>query len=343
MEKLQASPENLIELEDRYRFSRRIMAERISMNYAGCVITSTQQERMEQYGHRAYRDAVDPSDGNHFSVIPPGVNRQVFSPKRTALDMIVRDRIKAARKRDISKGRRKLPIVLISSRLDPKKNHVGVVRAFAHSRPLRNKANLGIAVRTLGDPLHDFSSLTASERAVMEEIVEAINEADLWDLVMAFPLNSQAELAAAYRELAKRHSVFALTALYEPFGLAPLEAMSCGLPAVVTKNGGPSESMMEDGYEYGVLVDPADPEDIADGILRLLKTAKGWQKFSKAGIKRVIDKYTWDRTAEGYLTAFSDLIQETQSQDQIEIARWFSDPSVENEIPLESLSKLYFG
>ena len=34
----------------------------------------------------------------------------------------------------------------------------------------------------------------------------------------------------------------ALTALYEPFGLAPLEAMAAGLPAVVSKFVGPSAS-----------------------------------------------------------------------------------------------------
>ncbi len=313
------------------------------MQYAGCVITSTKQEQLEQYGHRVYQDVVDPVNDTYFSVIPPGVNQQVFSLKQTEADVIVSDRIKAAGKRDISKGRRQLPMVLISSRLDPKKNLIGVVRAFAYSLELREKANLGIAVRALENPLHDYGSLTAEEIAVMDEIVALINEADLWDVVMAFPLNGQAELAAAYRVLAKRQSVFALTALYEPFGLVPLEAMSCGLPTVVTKNGGPAESMMQDGKEFGVLVDPSDPADISDGILRVMESAHGWQKFSKAGIKRVTDKYTWDRTAEGYLTVFSDLIRENQPQDQIEIPFWFNNPSAENEIPLELLSKLYFG
>ncbi|MCL7454734.1 MAG: glycosyltransferase, partial [Anaerolineae bacterium] len=67
----------------------------------------------------------------------------------------------------------------------------------------------------------------------------------LWGKVSAFSLNSQQELASAYRYLSKRRSVFALTALYEPFGLAPLEAMAAGLPAIVTQNGGPSESLYE--------------------------------------------------------------------------------------------------
>ncbi len=43
-------------------------------------------------------------------------------------------------------------------------------------------------------------------------------------------------------------------ALYEPFGLAP-RLPSCGLPLVVTRNGGPSESLSDGGTDFGVLVD----------------------------------------------------------------------------------------
>lgn len=343
MEKLKASSGNLAKLEKKYHFSSRIIAERVSMNHAGRVITSTQLERTEQYGHVAYRGAIDPNDDARFAVIPPGVNRQVFSPKRTALDVVVRDQIKAARKRDLPKDRRKLSLVLVSSRLDPKKNHMGVVKAFAYSKKLRKQANLAIAVRTLDDPLHDYASLSKSERAVMSEIVATIEKHDLWDVITAFPLNSQAELAAAYRVLAKRNSVFALTALYEPIGLAPLEAMSCGLPAVVTNNGGPSESLVDGRKEFGVLVDPSDPEDIARGILKAIESPDKWKKLSEVGIERVNSKYTWDRTAEGYLRVMTELVEREPSQGELEIPPWFTKPSKKNAIPLERLSEIYFG
>ncbi len=342
MDKLHASPKNLAELEKSYCFSHRIIAERVSMNRAGRVVTSTQQEMREQYGHFAYRGAIDPADEAHFSVIPPGVNRDVFSPKRTALDIIVRDRIKDVLKRDISKRRRKLPLVLVSSRLDPKKNHIGVVNAFAHSKKLRKHANLAIAVRTLADPLHEYASLSASEKVVMEEIIALIEAYDLWDAVTAFPLNSQTELAAAYRVLTERKSVFALTALYEPFGLAPLEAMSCGLPVVVTKNGGPSESLLEGKMKFGVLVDPSNPDDIARGILKAVESPKKWKSLSEAGIERVISKYTWDRTAEGYLRVIAELVKQKSSRGEVEIPPWFTEPSSENEISLKALSDIYF-
>src|SRR5829696_3579054 len=96
--------------------------------------------------------------------------------------------------------------------------------------------------------------------------MEVMERARMRGLVSMFALRSQGQLAAAYRFFSARHSVFALTALYEPFGLAPLEAMAAGLPAVVTKNGGPSESLREGDQEYGILVDPTDPEDVGAGL-----------------------------------------------------------------------------
>jgi sucrose-phosphate synthase len=342
MKNLQATPGNLADLDGRFHFLRRILAERVSMSRANRVITSTFQERRDQYGHRAYQGAIDPADESRFCVIPPGVNRRIFSPEPTDLDVIIASRIRKARKRDISKGRRKLPVVLISSHLDAKKNQVGIVRAYAQNKELQEKANLALTARSLEDPLQDYTALTPSEKDVMEKIIVILDAHNLWDNVMSFPINSQAELAAAYRVLVERRSIFTLTSMYEPFGLAPLEAMSCGLPVVATRNGGPSESMIEGDREFGVLIDPADPAEIARGLLRIIGSDEEWDKFHQAGISRVRAKYTWERAAEGYLGVIDDLREAAPPTNPIEIPPWFSHPTAKNEIPLQTLSDLYF-
>ncbi len=342
MDKLNASRENLAELEERFHFSRRILAERVSMEWAGRIITSTYQERLEQYGHRAYRGAIDPQDDTRFAVIPPGVNRRIFNPDLTEVDKDIAERITAALKRDIDPERRNFPIVIASSRLDAKKNHLGLVRAFAESSELQKAANLAITIRGLKDPLRQYDELSSEEKAIMDQIVALIDAHALWGKTLAFSLNNQAELAAAYRQLARQRSVFALTALYEPFGLAPLEAMSCGLPAVVTKNGGPSESMVEGDREFGILVDPADPDDIARGLLRTVGSPEQWKTLQDVGIERVTSKYTWERTAEGYLRVLEDLREAAPRMGESKIPSWFTNPTPENEIPLETLANLYF-
>src|SRR3954447_5956333 len=56
--------------------------------------------------------------------------------------------------------------------------------------------------------------------------------------------------------------------LVEPLGQALLEAMACGRPVVATRIGGPPEFVPP---EAGVLVDPADEDELADA----LRTAAG--------------------------------------------------------------------
>ena len=143
----------------------------------------------------------------------------------------------------------------------------------------------------------------------------------------------------------QRRSVFALTALYEPFGLAPLEAAAAGLPVVATLNGGPSESLREGDKEYGVLVDPEDPADIARGLERLLCDAHEWEYFAQAGQQRVLKKYTWETTAENYLSAIAQMLSSPEGRrppELLPIHPYFRNPQPNTDISLEELSHIYF-
>ncbi len=349
MDKLHVTLDNLAEIDRRFNFKERLVAERLAMNHAARIITSTQQERVEQYTHRAYLGAIDPAgdDRDRFAVIPPGVNRRVFSPEPGEADPVVGARLEAALARDLPAERRTLPMVLCSSRLDQKKNHVGLVQAFVQNGSLQDVANLAIVVRGLDNPLQQRHQLKNEERAILDEIARLLDEYSLWHTITSFPLNNQAELAAAYRLAAGRRSVFALTAAYEPFGLAPLEAMSCGLPAVVTRNGGPSESLFDSqtGTKYGVLVNPADPADIAAGLLDALSTEESWRYYQRAGVDRVISRYTWDKTAEAYLATIEQALAAQPAgldRNSLPIPTYFSQPNATNQIDLSELAQLYF-
>lgn len=297
LEKLGMSLDNLGAMEERYHFSRRIEAERLAMTHASKIITSTNQERFEQYAHPLYAGAVDVNDDGKFSVIPPGVNLSVFN-----LAEQLHDRHYSGELQQLT-GEKDQPWVLVSSRLDEKKNIIGVVDAYAGDKELQDKAGLAICIRGVDDPFTSTEGLSDAEREVLQPILDRITEAGIRDKVIFLNIRSQAELASTYRFFAARHSVFALTAFYEPFGLAPIEAAACGLVCVATKNGGPSE-IFEDGS--GVLVDPFDSKDIARGLLSAMDNA---EQLSKMGYQRVISKYTWSKTADNYLLAISDTAQ----------------------------------
>lgn len=349
LDRLLAKPGTLVDdLDAHYFFSVRISAERVAMNHAARIITSTRQERMEQYGHATYQGAVDPDDDAKFAVVPPGVNLSIFDAGvRRPEDERIAGYLEQMLARDIAQQRRDLPAVLCSSRLDPKKNHIELVRAFAGSAELQAAANLLIVIRGAED-IHSREGLTITEQAVLDEVVAVCEAHDLWGKVSAFSLASQKELAAAYRHLSARRSAFALTALYEPFGLAPLEAMAAGLPAAVTRNGGPSESLYDGatGREFGVLVDPADPTDIAAGLLRLVGPEDEWDRLQEAGRERVLTRYTWDRTAAGYLSVLESILRDepvvSMSQEiqgpRLPIPACFWDPASETDLGVDPLA-----
>jgi sucrose-phosphate synthase len=244
MDKMGVSRRRIEEVDDKYRFSRRIVAERLSMNRSAVIVTSTSQERFNQYTHNAYRGAVDPTDDDRFAAIPPGVALQIFD-KSAAYEEEerVHEHVRECLERDLDESRLDLPCVIASSRLDPKKNHLSLVEAFASSPTLRESANLVVVTGSLENPLEGYKEADEGEREVLDSLMRVIEREELRGEVSMFALRSQRELAATYRYLAGMRSVFALTANYEPFGLAPLEAIAAGLPAVVTKYGGPSESL----------------------------------------------------------------------------------------------------
>lgn len=341
MDKMGANAERLPELEAHYHFATRLVGERLAMNHSGVNITSTSQERIEQYGHRAYAGAVAVEDDARFSVVPPGVNLEIFGLDAVAAgEEQTRRTVDERLARDLAPDRLDLPVVVASSRLDPKKNHFTIVEAFARDEQLRASANLVILTGSLGDPLRSDDGISEGELAVLRPIRDLIASAGMEGSVSAFALPGQDRLAAAYRYLARRRSVFCLTALYEPFGLAPLEAAAAGLPLVVTANGGPSESLVDADGEYGVLVDPADHVSVAGGLRRALGAE--WDELAARGRQRVLDRYTWDRTAEGYLAAIERAMAGVETT-LLPIPGWFGSPSLGDAFGADDLADLYLG
>ncbi len=296
LDKLGMQLSNAGEMEEEFHFSERIAAERLAMQTAARIITSTSQERLKQYAHPLYQGAVDVKDDTRFSVIPPGVNTRVFTTTATAADaqqhVAIADRC----------GDTDSPYIVCSSRLDEKKNILGIVRAYAGSCELQEMARLGLFIRGITDPFSEIGNLPAAEQAVLQPILDTISEAAIRSRVDFFDIRSQQALAASYRYFAVRGSVFALTAYYEPFGLAPIEAAACGLAIVATRNGGPVE-IFADGS--GLLVDPFDDQDIARGLHEALLRQ---QELAQLGIRRVRSTYTWDRTAELYRSVLESMI-----------------------------------
>ncbi len=77
----------------------------------------------------------------------------------------------------------------------------------------------------------------------------------------------------------------------EPFGLTPLDAMSCGVPVIAVNEGGYRETVKDRATGYLV---PRDPEIISKKIMFLLKNEKILEKMGKNGRRHILENYKWD-------------------------------------------------
>ena len=102
------------------------------------------------------------------------------------------------------------------------------------------------------------------------------------------------------RDTFHRSHSFVLPSLAESFSVATAEAMSCGLPVVATKCGGPEWFV---GPDTGILVDVGSPEALADGMAEVVTT---YGRFDRKRIRQsVTDRFGEDALRAQLLHVYS--------------------------------------
>jgi glycosyltransferase involved in cell wall biosynthesis len=82
---------------------------------------------------------------------------------------------------------------------------------------------------------------------------------------------------------------------YEPFGIAPLEAMACGVPVIASAVGGMLDTVL-DG-RTGLLVEPGNIGALAAAACGLLDNPSRRRQMAAAAVQRAGELYTWDAVA----------------------------------------------
>jgi len=94
----------------------------------------------------------------------------------------------------------------------------------------------------------------------------------------------------------------------ESFGLAALEGMACGVPAVCSRVGGVPE-VLRDGVE-GFLVEARDVEGMAARALEILSSPERQAEMSRAARQRALSSFC----SNNIIPLYEDLYQRTVSQ-----------------------------
>ncbi len=171
--------------------------------------------------------------------------------------------------------------ILTVGRLEPRKNHIGLIKAY---KRLRNQLKDVPRLVIVGQ--RDFR---------FKEIFEEIQSSGLEKQIIIMEDVEDEVLAHLYRSAL----CFVYPSFAEGFGIPLVEAMACGCP-VITSN---TTSMPEVVEDAGLLVNPVDDEQIAESMQRLIEDSALQADMSARGLKRVV-KFDWDSSASAMKQTF---------------------------------------
>jgi len=310
-QKLLGDGVSAVDLNRRYKIDQRIGVEEEVLNQADLIVTSTRQEIEEQYG--LYQNKERPE----FVVIPPGLDVERFYPYyRDMLPQNDKDEAAMFARASVLQELNRFflhpdkPLILALCRPDKRKNISGLVRAYGEDLDLQAMANLAI----FAGIRRDIESMEDNEREVLTEMLLRLDRYDLYGK-MAIPKKHdfESEVPELYRIAAEKSGVFVNPALTEPFGLTLLEASATGLPFVATKDGGPKDIVAN--CKNGILVNPAKSWEVSSALKTIIADREKWETFSKNGIMKVRQHYTWESHARKYVNKIEKLAAQTETTD----------------------------
>ena len=165
--------------------------------------------------------------------------------------------------------------LLFIGRIEQRKNIENSVKAF---EILKEKYELPHKLVLAGKPGHGYESIRSqiSNSKFQNDIVELgyISDEEKWELL-------------------KRADVFVFPTLYEGFGIPVLEAQSAGCPVVASNN----SSIPEVALESAILVDPQNPEEIAESINLLISDKSAKNAIIGKGLENV-KRFDWKKCSQ---------------------------------------------
>ncbi|MGH2506590.1 MAG: glycosyltransferase family 4 protein [Ktedonobacteraceae bacterium] len=208
-------------------------------------------------------------------VIPCGVGPQF----QRVTDSVILEGIR-------SKFALQQPFIFCVGTLQPRKNHLGLIRAFHEMQ--QNKPNPLILV------------IAGDKGWMYEETQNLVKELKLEEKVRFLGRIGEHELIVLY-SLAE---MFAYPSFIEGFGIPPLEAMACGVP-VITSN---TSSLPEVAGDAALLVDPHDVHSIADALRRVAEDTQLREDLRQRGYRQA-QRYTWSGAAAKMLAVYQRISQ----------------------------------
>lgn len=174
--------------------------------------------------------------------------------------------------------------------LEPRKNIKGLIQAFHKAK---REAKFEYKMVIVGGKGWLFS-----------EIFQVVKDLNLEDDVIFTGFVPDEDLPGIYSGA----ELFVFPSLYEGFGLPPLEAVSYGLPVIISN----TSSLPEVIGDAGIPVDPNNPDDIAQAMLRVIKDKNLRMELKDKGLCR-IKEFPLERMIRETIKVYEEVADEDPS------------------------------
>jgi glycosyltransferase involved in cell wall biosynthesis len=182
------------------------------------------------------------------------------------------------------------PFLLSVGDLQPRKNQIGLIRAFAE------------LVRACPQLGHDLV-LAGKPTWFADQVQAAARESGVSDRIRMLGFVSDADLLQLYNAC----DLFVFPSFYEGFGLPALEAMACGR-AVACSN---ASALPEVVDSAAILFDPYRTDEMVRALKDLLVDAELRARMERLGQQRAA-QFSWQKTADAILEVFREVAHQRQ-------------------------------
>ena len=178
-----------------------------------------------------------------------------------------------------------MPYLLTVGDLQPRKNQIGLIRAFAEM------------IRAYPQLPHHLV-LAGKETWFSSRIRSAATDSDVADRIHLVGFVTDDDLLRLYNGC----DVFVFPSFYEGFGLPVLEAMACGR-AVACSN---TSALPEVADSAALLFDPHSTAEMTRAMLDLVLDTDLRSRMERLGTQRA-SQFSWQKTAEKTLEIYYDV------------------------------------
>lgn len=256
--------------------AQRVMVETEIVQLADRLVAATPRERQQLI---TFYD----TDPTKISVIPPGVDLDLFQPI---------PQVEAKAHLGLPAEHR---MILFVGRIEPLKGLDTLIRAMARVVEWDPSLRDDFCVCIIGGEAEPEQM--SDEMRRLDRLRE---ELGISDVITFLGARDQTELPYYYSAA----EMIAVPSHYESFGMVALEAMACGTPVVASDVGGLS-FIVRDG-ETGFLIPEKDVGAWADRMFRLLKQPKLQAQLGHRGVKAA-QEYAWSHIADQIVALYCDV------------------------------------